>query len=905
MTPERWQCIEELFHSARGLKPGERTTFLDQACDGDKELRRKIDSLLEQDSPEERILDHPAADLLVAASVTHFAAGSQVGPFKIESALGAGGMGEVFRAVDTRLGRSVAIKVSQEQFSERFEREAKAISSLNHPNICTLYDVGPNYLVLELVEGETLAAKLKKGKLSIEQTIEYGVQISEALAEAHAKGIVHRDLKPGNIMLAKSGVKVLDFGLAKSVRDVTVTAANAVMGTPAYMAPEQFEDKPCDSRTDIYALGLVLREMAPPAESLPEKLTHVIEVCLAPDPEERWQSGREVARELKWAAAAKPKLSAAHRGFWPKPLMLRPSWVLIAIAVLLVAVVVGLRYLPPKPAVPAQATRFQVRLPEGVTLGANVSVSPDGRKLVITATGNQRGLWIHDLDTVDDWRRLPGTEGGDSPFWSPDSRFVAFAGGNQLKRIDIASGSVQTLCTSNGAGGGAWSPDGVIVFGGFGVGGIRRVSAQGGEVTELTAVDASRGDRFHALPTFLADRKHFLYRRFGGADVNGLYIGSLDAKPAEQAAERILPALTDPVYVDGNLFFMQGNTLMVQPFNADRLQLSGEAVPVAEHVPTSGARGVFSVSPAGVVAYRFSSARDATWLDRQGNIIDRVGEPARDQYFTLAPDSHAAIVRDAERGDLWRLDLDRGVRTRLTSSRSIAYAIWSPDGNRVVYSAGETLFEKAAGGSGDPKELYQKPGELKAPTSWSRDGRFLLYETWDDPKTGYDLWALSLDGTRKPVRLLGSEFRENAGTFSPDMRWIAHLSRESGRTQLFVRPFNASGPSIGPSVGEDRWQISVDGVADAAPAAAQPRWRSDGKEIIFHAPDGTPMSVDVNGSGAKFQAGIPKPLFKLPPGAGDWDVTPDGKRFLVALPRGQAAEESVTLVLNWSAGLKH
>jgi Tol biopolymer transport system component len=565
----------------------------------------------------------------------------------------------------------------------------------------------------------------------------------------------------------------------------------------------------------------------------------------------------------------------------------------------------------PKPAAPARATRFQVTLPENVNFSEYVSVSPDGHKLVFNATGAQSGLWIHDLDTLE-WRKLPGTEEGRSPFWSPDSRFLGYGVGNDLKKVEITGGPPQTLCTiSQPAGTGSWSKDGVIVFGPYRTAGpIRRVSSSGGVPTELTELSGRL--RANYLPAFLPDGRHFLYLAVGSPDVTGIYAGSLDAQPSGQSRERILAATLAATYVEGNLFFMREGTLMAQPFDAGKLQLRGEPVPVAEHVATTGAIGIFSVSKAGVVAYRSGANNpgglQTTWFDRQGKVVGTFGEPGPDRGLRLSPDATHAAGRDADQaanGDIWLLDFARGVRTRLTFRQSAgSYPVWSPDGSRVIFGAGTspagTLYEKAAGGAGEEKELLSKTSETKVPTSWSQDGRFLLYHTLNTPKTGVDLWALPLEGDRKPALLLGTQFDEGLAGFSPDGRWVAYISTESGRNEVYVRPFVPSGPS-GSSLGDGKWQVSRDGVE----GPAIPKWRSDGKEILFMGPGGRIMAVDVNGSSAAFQMGTPKQLFVAPPRSG-WDVTADGMRFLMAVTPGQSqnAQTPITVVLNWHADLK-
>lgn len=505
---------------------------------------------------------------------------------------------------------------------------------------------------------------------------------------------------------------------------------------------------------------------------------------------------------------------------------------------------------------------------------------------------------------------MPETKGAVSPFWSPDSRFLAFAVNGDLKKIEVAGGPPQTLATvTDNVGSGAWNKDGVIIFGHRGARGVplMRVSSAGGVPTPITEVDRSRGETFHALPSFLPDGKHFVYLRVGTPDIRGIYIGSLDAKPGEQSKERIIANQYAAPYVDGNLFFLRDGTLMTQPFDEKKLQLTGEAAPVAEHVGAEASAGWFSVSPTGVLAFRAGAleagGRLPTWFDAQGKQTGTFGERRPDGGYAISPDATRVGVRDAGtgvNGDIWLLEFARGVRTRFTFRQMPGtLPVWSPDGNKIIFSTGETIYEKASSGAGEEKELLKKPGESLNPVSWSHDGRFLLYVQQNTPKTGNDIWVLPLSdsgaGERKPVLLLATEFNENQPRLSPDGRWISYQSNDSGRAEIYVRPFDASGPALG----QGKWQVSKDGGVAA-------RWRADGKQIIFRAPDGSPMAVDVTANGAAFQTSAPRQLFPAPPGAAtDWDVTPDGKRFLIPIVPTQAVgDEPITVVLNWKASLK-
>jgi dipeptidyl aminopeptidase/acylaminoacyl peptidase len=442
----------------------------------------------------------------------------------------------------------------------------------------------------------------------------------------------------------------------------------------------------------------------------------------------------------------------------------------------------------------------------------------------------------------------------------------------------------------------------VVVYASGGV--LWKISPANCVATALTGAD--KGSDF--MPTFMPDGKHFIYLRQGPPEVSGMYAGSRDAKPADQSRARIQAGQSAASYVNGYLFFMREKTLMAQSFDAVRLQLRDEPVPVAEHVEAAGFLGSFSVSASGALAWHgdLSESYQLTWFDRQGKTLSSFGQPGTDQWIILWPDGTRGAVRDADTssvGDLWTLDFTRGVRTRFTFHQSPgSWAVWSPDGSRIAFAAGnryDTLFEKASSGAGDEKELLKEPGKVHAPTSWSRDGRFLLYGT-QAPKTGFDLWVLPLQGDRKPVLLLATSFSERNASFSPDMRWIAYVSNESGRFEVYVRPFLASGPGGVPSLGEGKWQVSRDG------GDAFPKWSADGKEIIFQAPPNgtTKMAADVKANGAALKIGVPHRLFQAPIDNG-WDATPDGKRFLLAVPQGQQnSQEPITIELNWPALLK-
>lgn len=858
------------------------------------------------------------------------APGTRLGPYEILSVLGAGGMGEVWKARDTRLNRLVAIKVSLSPFSDRFEREAQAIAAVNHHHVCSLYDVGPDYLVMEYVEGESL-----KGPVPLAQALALAEQILDALDAAHQKGIVHRDLKPGNILLTKSGVKVLDFGLAKiqhapaddnpSLVDThaPLTAEGSILGTLQYMSPEQVEGRDADARSDIFAFGVVLYELIAGTRPFtgetqanlvasilkeeprpllemqprtPRGVAEVVQICLEKDPEQRWQSARDVRHALKLIASQPgPSIRSRSVRVWQ------------GLAAVMAAIALGISAWVFQPTAPGSPGRFETPVPDTVTSWNDLSVSPDGRKLVVTAQG---GMWFRDFDSRD-WRPLSGTEGAATPFWSPDSRYVGFIVDDTLRRIDTTGGPPETVASLPAAAprSGAWNRDGDIVLGSWGGGSggpMWRVSAAGGTATPVTQVDQSKGEFVHTWPTFLPDGKHFLYFRSGPSDVEGMYLGSLDVDAGNQSRQRILATGVPAVFASGHLFFPRAGTLMAQPFDARRLELRDAPVPVAQDVEvTWDFTGVFSVSDEGVFVYRTASAPrtfQLTSIDRQGKTVRTFGSPGTDSRVVLSPDGARAIAKDAPYGmpgDLWMLDLASGGRTRFTFNKDVySPGVWSPDGARIAYSAGrlgDTIYEKAASGVGDGQVLLQEPGLRHFPTSWSRDGRFLLYHTENATNTGYDLWALSVSD-RKPHLMLGEAFNEWAGVFSPDMRWVAFVSLETGGRGIYVRPLRVSGQTGQPSFGEGKWQVGN---------GNWPQWRID-REIVFNmAPTGTEVfSAPVNPTGTAFESGIPQRL-SFPPSTGVNNTpqsTSDGQRFLIEVPLDQrAARTSISVVLNWPA----
>ncbi len=849
----------------------------------------------------------------------------------------------------------------------RFEQEAQAAGALNHPNILAVYDVGTHdgapYIVAELLEGEELREQLNDGALTSRKAIEYAQQIAQGLAAAHEKGITHRDLKPENLFVTTDGrVKILDFGLAKlrpqrnesvsSEIDTRkqITDPGTVMGTVGYMSPEQVRGHDADHRSDIFSFGSILYEMlagqrAFRRETMAETMTAILKEeppelsetnvkisptlekivrrCLEKKPERRFHSASDLAFALEAlsmpsgsqaTAAVLPSVTESQGGSDRLALFrnARVAWIaagvffLLALLATLSFIIAYFRRAP----VEVRAVRSFILPPEKSSfdfLGRNggpLTVSPDGRRLAFVATTaeGKRLLWVRSLDTLSA-QALTGTEGASFPFWSPDSRFIGFFAEGKLKKIEASGGPSLTLCDAPDGRGGTWNRDGVIVFAPSGPGALQRVSASGGVASAVTKLDEARGEVGHRWPCFLPDGQHFLYLgktvAVGETEKNAIYVASLES----QKSKLLLHANSNVAYAQGYLLFVRQTTLMAQPFDAARLEMVGDAFPIAEQVQYEPGftRGVFSVSENGVLAYQTGavvSNSQFAWFDRSGKSLGMLGDQALYSLLRLSPDGKraAVMIADAQTGrsDIWLYDVARGLRTPFTfdPGKGIAPFIWSPDGSHIVFTSNRKghfdLYQKAADGAGS-EELLLESSLDKYPSSFFPDGRFLLYYT-NDPKTRTDLWVLPLSGDQKPFPFLPTEFIETNGQFSPDGRWIAYESDESRRREIYVAPF--------PGPGGKR-QISTAG-------GSYPRWRGDGKEIFYLALDNKLMAAEVNGQGATLEVGAVRPLFEArPAGAGNvYDVTADGQRFLVNTAVEQKVSSPITLVINWTADLK-
>jgi len=885
------------------------------------------------------------------------APGRRLGPYEIVAPLGAGGMGEVYRGRDTRLGRDVAIKIlppgfaANEEFRARFEREARTISSLNHPNICTLFDVGrqdgTHYLVMELIEGESLADRLQKGPLPLDQVLRYGAQIADALGRAHRQGIVHRDLKPGNVMLTKTGAKLLDFGLARSGPEAAplqgltqaetqarpLTQEGTILGTFQYMAPEQLEGIEADARTDIFAFGALLYEMTtgkrafegttrtsliaaivsgtprPMGELVPltpPALEHVVRRCLAKDPEDRWQSAADVGNQLRWISEAGSRAGEAAPVLARRRTRLRAAWALHAAtaavaAIATLGIVTVLRQEPGifyTSVLPPKDTRFGG--------GSAPALAPDGRRLafVAMAENGKLTLWVRAL-SAPTAQALPGTEGATHPFWSPDSRHVAFFAAGQLKRIDASGGPPQPICAAVQGRGGAWGPDGTILFTPNTGSPLQRVSAAGDTPTPETELDESRRETSHRYPEFLPDGKHYLYLVEAAAETPGtdqgfaLFSGVLGSKERKLVVATNAPARYSPT---GHLLFLRAGTLVAQRFDPDTQTLAGDSVPVAESVLRSGKFDAsFSLSRNGTLVFQTGSSDEATQLvsfDRSGREGGTVGKPADYRSPRVSHDGTrvATTILDAstQKSDIWVLDVARGTSTRLTFDPESDHSPgWSLDDRKVYFTgmrAGKgDVFVKSSSGTGTDEPVFGGT-EFDILGSLAPDGSSAWMYS-NSGNQGWDILRVSLTDGKSSV-FLSTPFVELNPAASPDGRWLAYSSNESGRMEVYVQSLLDDG---------GKWQISTEG-------GSYSTWTRGGREIVFQSADNRFVAVDVR-LAPTFLAGTPQPLFdpRIRTNAQGrmWDVSADGERFLVVRSLDAPEVEPLTLVQNWAAAIEN
>jgi eukaryotic-like serine/threonine-protein kinase len=855
--------------------------------------------------------------------------GTKLGPYEIIAPLGAGGMGEVYRAKDTRLDRTVAVKILPTNIpadpvaKQRFEREAKTISGLNHPHICVLYDIGHqegmDFIVMECVEGETLAKRLEKGPLPLDQTLKYGAQIAEALDKAHCHGIVHRDLKPGNIMLTATGAKLLDFGLAKEVSPLagveTLTAAalsspvtqqGTIVGTFQYMSPEQVEGKEADGRSDIFSLGAVLYEMVTGKRAFegktqlnvasailerepeplsvvkpvtPRALERAIQRCLAKDPEERWQTGRDLASELKWIGESGSQSAAAVQvkadGI-AKKIAARLPWLVIgALAALLLAG--GLSRRDTKPAEP-QRMYFVAPLPFPAR---DISIAPNGHTVAVAGhneAARKSVIWLYEIGSQEA-RAVPDTEGATFPFWSPDGKSLGFFAGGKLKKLAVAGGPAQTLCDAPSGRGGTWNKDGVILFTPTGrlKGGLVRVSASGGSPTPIRGVVPGQGEASQRWPMFLPDGNHYLFLSATiskRSESDGIYVGALDSDERHLVVKT---AANGAFAAPGYVFFYNDKTIFAQPFDLKSLQLTGEPTAVVtdpQFLPRI-LRTTFAVSDSGVLLVQKGgnvSFSRLAWFDRKGNEVGTVGEPDIYSNLLLTTNGQSVAVDKTDAGsqntDIWMFDLQRGSAKRLTFDAGLdALPVWSPDGSRVLFTSSRNnvfdLYLKNADGSQEEKLICASELD-KYPNAWSGDGKYILYTE------GSDLEYLTFPEMKSTLFLKAPSTFKNA-QFSPDGKWVAYASNETGKWEIYVTSFPEA---------RGKWQVSTGG-------GEQPRWGGDGKEMFYLSPDMKMMAVLVK-MGTSFDAGVPAALFQANPrelfATSEqviYDVDRNGQRFLI------------------------
>jgi len=863
--------------------------------------------------------------------------GTRLGPYEVVEPLGAGGMGEVYKSRDTRLGRTVALKVlspslaADPTWRQRFEREARIVATLSNPHICPVFDVGTengvDFLVMEYLEGETLQARLATGPLPIDRALRFAIEIADALAVAHAEGVCHRDLKPGNIMLTRSGARLVDFGLARvgafgsqPANQQTIssglTEKGIILGTLQYMAPEQLEGKETDARTDIFAFGAVVYEMVtgqkafkghsqasviaailehePPGISSLQPLAspaldRAIRKCLAKDPEERWQNVRDLRDELKWIAGESSQRDTpvtAAAGLKHGTLL---QWALIAILAAALLGVAAVHFLERSVPDPSRVVFTVARPSARFPFFAAPELAPDGKRLVFpgpTADGRMV-LWLRALDSVTP-RPLPGTEneGTPTPFWSPDGQSLAFFADRKLKRIDLSGGPAVPLADAPDPYGGTWGRDGTIVFCPS-AGSLSRVPASGGVATLLREVDRSRHEFSHAWPHFLPDGRHFLYELASADSAKaGVYLASLEGEEPRLLTAGAEGAVYSP---PGYIVFVREGTLFAQSFDPDRLQLTGErfAIPGQDGQTIKTSWGLFSVSRTGVLTYVATSLRNwqLQWYNREGKPTGAIGDPMPSASLALSPDE-TRLALGRSNGEIHVLQLATGIATQISRVGAfVSDPVWSSDGHELVFTAFDgyigNLYRKALAGA--EEELLFRSAESKYGQYWLRDGASIVFMT-----VASGLYQLPLAPEAKP-RLLAPTVSKDEFHVSPDERWMAYNSLESGRWEVYVVSF----PSFG-----DKHQVSSAG-------GCQPLWRKDGKELFYLDLHGKLMSVNVT-TGATFDAGSPTPLFQtsviVNPIVDQYAATGDGRRFILASPVGE--EEPVTVIVNWASGLK-
>ncbi len=978
MTPERYQQIGRLYQDAVSLAPSQRVAFLQEACAEDDSLRQAVERLLAADEQAQAqdFIGEPAREVAAAMLAQERGknlVGYSLNHYQILAVLGAGGMGKVYRARDTRLDRAVAIKVLPASFTSdpdrlrRFEVEAKATGALNHANILTIHDTGTHqgtpYIVTELLEGTELRALLNDGPLPLRQALDYARQIAEGLAAAHEKGITHRDLKPANLFVTTEGrVKILDFGLAKlkpiklvgsaeaeTMMQPPQTEPGAVMGTVGYMSPEQVRGQAADHRSDIFAFGIIFYEMLTgrrafqgetfaevmaaivkedPLEistanhQIPPQLAHVARHCLEKRPERRFQTASDLGFALEalsgfsdsqpqLALRAMPESESEKTGAaFLKRERQRERLMWLAVSLLLATALISTMLFLRKPSPDSRVTRLSIPLPKDTgmlsSLAPDLALSPDGGRLVFSAnTGKTRQLWLRALDSFTT-QPLAGTDGADSPFWSPDGRYIAFFADNKLKKIDTRSSVIEIICPAGAGRGGDWNQNGVILFCAGDGTALSRVSAAGGKPEVVTELDAARGETNHDYPSFLPDGQHFLFHLFG-KDNHGIYVGSLKSKdhkmliplsPDSANATRAVWSASDS-RAGFIVYALNRNTLLARAFDPDRLELTGEPFRIADNVIvslTGNARFTTAVNGTNsILAYLQNKEMDVaqlTWCDRSGKRLGEAGPAEPWTNFALSPDDAAvALIRSepSRLNSLWQLNLAQGTTTRVVTDTDSTnfFPVWSPDGEQLAFASARNsalnLFLKRTNGNA-PEERLLETRFQTYPLSWSPDGKFLIY-AMGDPQTRTDIWALPLTGERKPQPLLQTKSDERGAKVSPDGNWLAYVSDETGVAEVYVTTFPQPGRA---------WRISKSG-------GNNPAWRADGKEL-FYLSGKQLMAASVNNGGAEFQASAPHSLFEIE--GTNYAPSKDGQRFLTSVVTEPAHTPPINVALSWTAEVK-
>ena len=970
MTPERYQQIGRLYHEAVSLEPAQRVAFLQEAGAGDEELRQAVERLLAADdqAQAEDFIVKPAMQVaakMLAQGRGKNLVGHSFNHYQILSVLGEGGMGEVYRARDTRLDRAVAIKVLPASFASdpdrlrRFELEAKAIGALNHPNILTIHDTGAHqgtpYIVTELLEGRELKELLDDGPLPLRQALDYARQIAQGLSAAHEKGITHRDLKPANLFVTTEGrVKILDFGLAKlkpvrlvgggdtkTMMQTPQTEPGVVMGTVGYMSPEQVRGQVADHRSDIFSFGIILYEMLTGRRAfqgdtfaevmaaivkedpldisaanplIPAPLERVTRHCLEKRPEQRFQTASDLGfaieavsvfsdsqQQLVLKAAPESEVEKAEATIFKRE---RFAW--LAVSLLLAAALISTMLFLRKPPQESRVTRLSIPLPKDTgTLSSqapDLALSPDGGRLVFSAsTGKTRQLWLRSLDSFTT-QPLAGTDGADSPFWSPDGNSIAFFADNKLKKIDTRSSVIEIICPAGAGRGGDWSQNGVILFCAGDGAALSRVNAAGGKPEVVTELNATLGETNHDYPSFLPDGEHYLFHLFG-KDNHGIYVGSLNNKDHKM----LIPLSPDAANSTRAVWSASGfivyalnrNTLLARAFDPDRLELMGEPLRIAENVIvslTGNARFTTAVNgTSSILAYLQNKEMDIaqlTWIDRSGKRLGEAGTAEPWTSFALSPDDAAvALIRNEPNrlNSLWQLNLAQGTTTRVVTDTDSTnfFPVWSPDGEQLAFASARNsalnLYLKRTAGTA-PEERLLETRFQTYPLSWSPDGKFLIY-AMGDPQTRTDIWSLPLTGERTPQALLQTKADERGAKVSPDGNWLVYVSDETGVAEVYVTTFPQPGRA---------WRISKSG-------GNNPSWRADGKEL-FYLSGKQLMAVSVNNGGTEFQSAAPHSLFEIE--GINYAPSKDGQRFLTSVVTERAPTPPINVALNWTAEVK-